>query len=193
MPGTRTIPLALVAVALCGGAIEAQTAAASPNNRAQVLAASFSKSKHIAKEKRGVRKEKYLDVRSAPSVRTNPATYSGSYEVPDFGFSLQLTVSQNGSVQGSGREPVDLDAGVMRTFTLRDGRVDGALLTADKVYSNGTRENFEGVFIDRTTRTSPTDAGTTEFGLGVMGRAVQMSGLTINKFFYQLTGPGASQ
>jgi len=37
--------------------------------RAQAIVASFNKSKHVVKEKRGVRKEKYLEVRSAPAER----------------------------------------------------------------------------------------------------------------------------
>lgn len=193
MPGLRALPVALIAVVALRSGVEAQTAAASQNNRAQVLAASFSKSKHVAKEKRGVRKEKYLEVRSVPSARANPATYSGSYEVPDLGFSLRLTVAPNGSVEGSGHEPVDIEAGVMRSFTLRDGRIEGALLTANKVFSDGSRERFEGVFIDRTTRTSATDPGSTVFGLGVMGKLIQAPGYTTNKFFFQLKEQGASR
>jgi len=124
MPGLRTLAYAFAGILALRAGAEAQTAPLSPNDRAQVIAASFS---------------------------------------------------------------------VMRSFTLRDGRVDGALVTANKLYSNGDREKFEGVFINKTTRTSPTDSGRTEFGLGVIGKGVHLSGLTIDKFFYQLVQRGAAR
>src|SRR5688572_31638198 len=45
--------------------------------------------------------------------------------------------------------------------TLFRSRIEGALLSASKVYQDGTAEAFEGVFLKRTDRTSPTDAGVT--------------------------------
>lgn len=194
MPRFRIFCLVFAGLfAVHAGASAQTTSAASPNVRAQVIAASFNKSKHVAKEKRGVRKEKYLDVLSVPVLRVDPASYSGAYEVADFGFSLQLTVASNGTVQGTGSETLDLDSGVRRSFTLRNARVDGALLTGAKVFANGDQERFEGVFIDRTVRESPADKGVTEFGLGVIGKPVHLAGLTIEKFFYQHKVSGAAQ
>ena len=87
-------------------------------------------------------------------------------------------------MQGDGYEPVGPDLSVRRKFTIRNGRIDGALLTATQVYDGGTQDRFEGVFINRTSFDSPTDKGTTEFGLGVIGRQIGVGGMTINKFFY---------
>src|SRR5688572_33121558 len=71
--------------------------------------------------------------------------------------------------------------------TLFRSRIEGALLSASKVYQDGTAEAFEGVFLKRTDRTSPTDAGVTTFGLGVVLRTpVEQNGLTHEKLFYQL-------
>ena len=194
MPGLRTFACAFAALFLLGAAVSAQTTtAASTSDRARAIAASFSKSKHVSKLRRGVRKEKYLDVKSVPAVRADPASYSGTYQVEDFGFSLQLRVAPDGTLEGSGYEPVDMDSGVRRSFTLKDARIDGALLTGAKVYTGGDQERFEGVFINRTVRENPNDAGTTEFGLGVMGKAVQLSGFTIDKFFYRQKVSGAAQ
>jgi hypothetical protein len=165
--------------------LPAQTIAAGDNapSRTAVIAASFSKFKDITRTKRGITKSKYRRVESKPAVRTNPADYSGSYEVPDMDFALELRVDSRGVVAGSGYDP--LSGSVRRTFTLRDGRLQGALLTATKVYANGETDRLEGAFMNRTSFESPTDKGTTVFGLGTLGRPVELSGMTINKFFYE--------
>lgn len=164
----------------------ASATAIATQTRTRAIVASFNKSKHVVKEKRGVRTEKYKEVRSEPVVKTNPQDYSGTYEVPDIGFAIQLRVDRNGNVEGTGYEPVGPDLTVQRRFTLRNGKIEGALLTATQVYANGTQDRFEGVFMNRTSYDSSTDKGTTEFGLGVVGKDVRVTGLTINKFFYQL-------
>jgi hypothetical protein len=161
-------------------------ASASPQTRTQAIAASFSKSKHVIKEKRGVRMEKYKRVESEPVVEPNPQDYSGTYEVPDMGFAIQLRVARDGSVEGIGYEPVSPDLSVRRSFTLRNGKIDGALLTATQVYANGTQNGFEGAFMNRTAFDSPADKGFTVFGLGVIGKEITVGGNTINRFFYEL-------
>jgi hypothetical protein len=161
-------------------------ASASAQTRTRAITASFSKSKHVVKEKRGVRLEKYKEVRSEPVVKANPQEYSGTYEVPDMGFAVQLRVDRNGNVEGAGYEPAGQDLSVRRSFTLRNGKIDGALLTATQVYANGTENRFEGAFMNRTAFDSPTDKGVTVFGLGVVGKYVEVAGLTMNRFFYEL-------
>jgi len=163
-----------------------QRSVAGSELRAQAIVASFNKSKHVVKEKRGVRKEKYLEVRSAPAVKANPADYSGAYEAADARFSLKLRVDASGKVEGTGYDPLNDDAAVSRSFTLRNGRLSGALLTATKVFGDGSSDPLEGVFINRTVFESPTDKGVTTFGLGVVGKQFQMDGMTIDKVFYEL-------
>ena len=178
----------IVTNALCAGIASSQQAGlASSELRAQTIVASFNKSKHVVKEKRGVRKEKYLDVRSVPAVKQNPADYSGVYEdLSGMGFSLRLRVDGSGRVEGTGYEPLNGEPAVSRSFTLRNGRITGALITATKVYGNGSSEPFEGVFINKTVFESPTDKGVTAFGLGVVGTQFQMGGLNVDKIFFQL-------
>ena len=95
----------IVASALCAGIASSQQAGVAGSElRTQTIVASFNKSKHVVKEKRGVRKEKYLDVRSVPAIKQNPADYSGAYEA-DLGFSLRLSVDGRGAVEGTGYEP----------------------------------------------------------------------------------------
>jgi len=161
------------------------TASMAAQARSQTIAASFSKFKNLSKEKHGVTKAKYLKIESQPVVKANPEDYSGTYEVSDLGFALRLRVDHSGKVEGTGYEPI-VDPAVRRTFTLRDGTIEMALITATKVYASGKSERLEGVFIDRTTFESPTDKGLTRFGLGVIGNPVEVSGLTLDKFFFEL-------
>lgn len=167
--------VAIVLLIACGVAqqISAQT-------RAQELAAAFNKHKHVTKEKYGVRIEKYKDVRSEPAVKQNIADYSGAYEVSDLGYVLNIQAGRDGTVQAVGN-----DRG--RTFRLENARIDGALLTASKVYQDGATEKFEGVFLNRTDRNSPTAPGVTLFGLGVvLNTPVEIDGNTYEKLFYGL-------
>jgi hypothetical protein len=164
---------------LAFGSASAQSSVAARTNS---IVASFNKSKHVAKERRGVVREKYKDIVSKADVRSNPAAYSGAY-ASDLGFSLDLRVANNGRVEGSGSEPLSDDPSVSRRFSL-NGKVEGALLTATKTYANGRRENFEGVFIDLTSHDSPTDPGTTSFGLGARA-TMQLNGLTLERLFYE--------
>jgi hypothetical protein len=167
--------VAIVLLMACGvSAIAQQT------SRAQELATAFNKHKQVTKEKHGVRMEKYKDVRSEPAVKQNIADYSGAYEVSDLGYVINIQAGRDGSVQAFGN-----DKG--RTFRLENARIDGALLTASKVYQDGSTEKFEGVFLNRTDRNSPTDPGVTIFGLGVvLNTPVEAYGNTYEKLFYGL-------
>jgi len=185
-PRLFTVFLVGALIPLATASAQQSLASASAQTRTRAIAASFSKSKHVVKEKRGVRLEKYKRVESEPVIKANPQDYSGIYEVPDMGFAMQLRVDRNGNVEGIGYEAVGQDLSVRRSFTLRNGKIDGALLTATQVYANGTENRFEGAFMNRTAFESPTDKGVTVFGLGVVGKYVEVAGLTMNRFFYEL-------
>jgi hypothetical protein len=173
----RTFVVILLSVACVASVISQQL---SSQTKAREIAAAFTKNKHAVKEKYGVRVEKYKDVRSEPAVKANISEYSGVYEVPDLGYMINIQVGSDGRVQASGSEK-------SRAFTLENARIDGALLTAAKVYSDGAREKFEGSFLNRTDRNSATDPGVTTFGLGVvLTTPVEVSGITFDKLFYQL-------
>ncbi len=176
----------MVSLACAAVGLSQQPGVAATESRTRAIVASFNKSKHLVKEKRGVRKEKYLDVRSEPAVKQNPADYSGEYEDAGLGFSLRLRVDRDGKVEGTGYEPLNGDAGVSKSFRLRDGQISGALITAKKVYADGSSEPLEGVFITKTVFESPTDKGVTTFGLGVIGKGVQVGALNVDRIFYQL-------
>jgi hypothetical protein len=164
------------------------TQAADAQKRADEIVASLNKKKEMVKEKYGVRKEKYKEVRCEPVIKANPSEHSGTYEVSDLGlgYSLTIRVGNDGRVDASGYEPTEGGVKEARQFALRDARIEGALLTGEKVYTDGAVEKFEGVFIKRTVINSPTDDGVSSFGLGVVGRQIVIGGLTLDKLFYQL-------
>ena len=155
----------------------------SSQTRAQEIAAAFTKHKSVSKESHGVRREKYKDVRSEPDVRQNIGDYSGLYEVSELGYVLSIQVGADGSVRANGHD----GGSVSRPFDLHNGRIEGALLTATKVYPDGSTERFEGVFMTRTERDSPSDTGRITLGLGVLLRTpIERAGVTYDKLFYQL-------
>ena len=163
------------------------TGTAAASSRTAQLVAMFSKNKHVVKEKRGVRVEKYKDVRSEPALRAKPTSYSGTYDT-GMGFVVTLRVDSDGRVEGSGHEPVG-ETNLSRTFTIRDARIDGALLTGSMVFRDGHREKLEGVFMNRTSRESPSDRGTTMFGLGLLTTPKYVHGSTIERLFYERASP----
>jgi len=170
------------ALALITLIVACSVTAASQQTRAQEIAASFTKFKHETKEKYGFRKEKYKDVKSEPAVKQNTRDYAGVYEVPDLGYVINIQVGSDGAVRASGFEK----APQSRTFTLENARIEGALLTATTVYGDGATERFEGAFLSRTDRDSPTDPGVTIFGLGVvLNTPTEINGITYERLFYQ--------
>ena len=174
----------LMAIALLdAGAALAQ--GSSVQARTQAIVASFNKSKHKVKERRGVRMEKYKKVVSTAAIK-NVREYAGSYEVDGMGLTLDVAVDPAGNVTASGTEQVDMDSPVWRRFSLRNVRIQGALLTGTKVYANGSTEPFEGAFINRTSFDSPTDRGVTTFGLGVT-RSTRLvwNGNSFDRVFYE--------
>ena len=139
----------------------------SSQSTAQQIAASFSKHKHVVKEKHGVSAEKYKDVQSTPTLRRDVQDYAGVYEVAELEYAIVVTVTGDGRVRATsnGRE-------------LKNARIEGGVLMA---------EGFEGAFLTRTDRDSPNDPGTVSYGLGVLlDTPVEFGGNTYDKLFYQL-------
>jgi hypothetical protein len=148
--------------------------------RATEIADSFSKTKYKHKNKRGVNVSLYVEVRAVPVVKPM-AAYAGRYEA-DFGYVLTLNVGADGTLTGNGS-----DRGA---FTLRNARVQDAVLTATKVYANGVTEPLSGAFLTRTVRegTAPdrVRSESSAFGLGVVDLDVDLPGFThVQRLFYE--------
>jgi hypothetical protein len=154
--------------------------------RTRDIVAALNKTKHIVKEKYGIRRQKFKEIRSEAVLKENTEDYSGTYEVPDLGYMLNLHVGSDGRIEANGHEPGQAGGPRNREFELRNARIQGALLTATKIYHNGATEKFEGVFIRRTELNSPTDAGVSTFGLGAVGQRVQSGGVVRDTLFYQI-------
>lgn len=128
----RTLALVTLLAATPGIAASQEVTAPS---RAQDVAAVFSKHKHVVKEKRGVRREQYVDVRSEPFVAHTIAEYSGVYQVVGLGDVIHLQIGSDGTIQAAGH-----DSEPSRSFVLENARIEGAVLTATKAYRDGAAE-----------------------------------------------------
>jgi hypothetical protein len=144
-----------------------QTLAQDSGQRTRDLVAALDKTKYKKKEKANISIEVYVDVRNEAAVRSDPAEYAGLYEADD--YRLDLRVDKGGIVSGSGYDLLS-NSDKRVNFTLKDARIDGALLTATKVYDTSESLPFEAVFVNRTSRagTRPDMITTSEtkFGLG---------------------------
>jgi hypothetical protein len=143
------------------------------------IAESFSKTKYKKKDKRGMTMSLYVEVRALPAMPI--AAYAGRYEA-DFGDALTLNVGADGTLTGNGS-----DRGA---FTLRNARVQDALLTATKVYANGETEPLKGAFLTRTVRegTAPgrIRSESSAFGLGVVDLDLELPGARhVERIFYE--------
>ena len=164
----------------------APVSAQQENERSREILASFNKMKHEAREKFGIRKEKYKEIHSEPVMRPALQDYAGTYKVPDLGYTINIA-STGAGVTVTGSEPQG-DSPAVRRFHLEGTRLDGALLAGTKVYEDGGRTQFEGLFINMTDTggTSPTEVThrATTFGLGVVGVQINTRDLTRDKLFY---------
>ena len=133
---------------------------------AQEIAAAFTKHKEVVKEKRGVRTEKYKDVRSEPTIRQDLKDYAGVYEVDGLEYVIVVDVTDDGRVRATSNDR-----------ELENARIEGGVLRA---------KGFEAAFLTRTDRDSPNDPGTVSYGLGVLlDTPVEFEGNTFDKLFYQ--------
>ena len=169
----RILLFALLIV--CVGSVE-RIRAQDVNEKARELVAALDKTKYKKKEKKDVRIEIYVDVKYEPVIKNNRSEYSGLYQSEEDDHSLDLRVASDGSVTGSGQ-----DSG--KTFSLKDAQIEGALLTATKVYEDGQTEKLEAVFSTRTVSQgrNPSEIATTDsrYGLGF----IQTHGEWTNRVF----------
>lgn len=142
------------------------TYAQDSGQRTRELLAALDKTKYKKKEKANISIEFYIDIKNEAAVR-DPAAYSGVYEAD--GYRLSLNIGADGSATGDGQDTFGPASG-RGNFTLRNARVEGALLTATKVYADGRTSPFEAVFANRTISTGKNaekiESRETHFGLG---------------------------
>lgn len=157
--------------------------------RTQDLAAALGKTKYKKKEKKDLVVEIYIDIKNEPVLKNNVADYAGTYACDDGDYRLDLSVS-GGKIEGSGTdlyfEDSNFDKQSTRKFTLRDARIEGALLTATKVYENGQTQKFEAVFVNRTTvagkNPNEIESRETRYGIGFIQTADTMTNRVFCEF-----------
>ena len=181
----RTLSIITLLLGFLLAPLTAISQESSTQRRTQEIVAYFNKTKHKVVEVYGVKKEKYKRVVCEPSIKQNIRDYSGVYEGSDMGYLINIQVGSDGSVKATGSDPANGSTRPARSFRLEGAKIVGAMLTATKVYDDGATEKFEGVFINRTDFTSPTDKGVSSFGLGVVG-SFEFGGSTFDRLFYQL-------
>jgi hypothetical protein len=175
--------LLLVLFVVCFGLTNAARAQNAQSKTDELIAA-LGKTKYKKKEKKNISIEIYIDVKSEAVIKTDVRDYSGVYE-SNSDYRLELRVSAGGNVEGSGYDTRFNNSG-KQNFTLRDARIEGALLTATKVFENGETARFEAVFNNRTVtegkNPNEIDSRETKFGLGF----IQSNSDWTNRVFLEL-------
>jgi hypothetical protein len=120
--------------------------------RAENLAAALDKTKYKKKEKRDITIEIYIDIKNTPAVLASPAEYSGRYICETGESRIDVAAAGDGSFTATGEDAIDVNGNEHGKFTIRDGRIDGAVLTGTRVFDSGQRQPFEAVFVNRTIR-----------------------------------------
>jgi hypothetical protein len=155
------------------------------NNRSREILAMFNKTKYESREKLGIHKDRFRQIQSEPVVRRALLDYLGTCRAPDLGYTVRIATTEAG-VSVTGTEPPG-DSHAVRRFRLENTSLDGALLKGTKVYEDGNREQFEGLFIDVTDTegVSPTELThqAKTFGLGVVSVHGNVSEMQTDKVF----------
>lgn len=189
--------IALIIGIGCGSLVETHGQTSGEQQKAQDIAALFSKSKHKNKEKNGVIVRTSYDIKSEPVVKENISDYSGNYKA-DSGKSdgtdgglISIKIENSGEIIVSGHEYSE--SGQLRSFKLRNAKIKDALLTGIKAYEDGSTENFEAAFLNRKGNLNILGNSSdlvTIFGLGVRYEAPRKkisAGFDVDKLFYLKT------
>jgi hypothetical protein len=150
--------------------------------KTQDLVAALGKTKYKKKEKKNFAVEVYIDIKNEAVVKNNVRDYAGRYVSEDGSYQIELRVTDNSRIEGSGFD-TRFDSDKRHNFTLRDARIEGALLLATKVYDGGQTEKLEAVFINRTVlqgkNPNQIENRETKYGLGF----VQINGTWTSRVF----------
>ncbi|HVG28781.1 MAG TPA: hypothetical protein VM864_03580 [Pyrinomonadaceae bacterium] len=113
-------------------------------------------------------KEKHFE----PVARQNLGDYAGRYVGIEDEYVVEVGVGEGGRLSVTSREG-------KREARLEDLRIDGARVSATKVYADGGRAEFAATFVDRVLN------GEREFGLMVEKLRVELPGLSVTQMFYR--------
>lgn len=172
--------IALILSIIFNASVFAQNA----EQKTQSLIAALGKTKYKKKEKQNVSVEIYVNIKSEAVVKNRVEDYAGVYESSESGYRIELRVAADGTVEGSGYDAA-FDNSQKRNFTLQNARIEGALLTAVKVFADGETKKLEAVFNNRTITTgkNPDEINSreTQYGLGF----IDSRGTMTNRVFLE--------
>ena len=118
-------------------------------------------------------KNKQKEKRFEPVVKGQLEEYAGRYVGME---EYYLEVAATGA---DGQLAIVSHEGARRA-TLENIRLNGARLTATRVYRDGTTKDFAATFVNRILN------GDVRFGIMVENLGVKFDGLTLNNIFYRL-------
>lgn len=117
-------------------------------------------------------KNKKKEKRFEPVVKQQPEEYAGQY------IGMQDYYLEGAAVTGGQLAIVSHEGG--RRATLQNINLDGARLTATRVYPDGTTKDFAATFVNRVLD------GDIRFGIMVENLEVKFEDLLFNNIFYRL-------
>jgi hypothetical protein len=125
----------------------------------------------ISPELFGQKRKKFKEKRFEPVARENLKDYEGTYIGIDSTYGIEIRLGAEGRLIISTFENG-------RRATLENIKVEGAHLTATKIYTDGRTGKFDGTFSNRILN------GESTFGILVDGMQVDVGGLMLNRIFY---------
>ena len=163
----------------------------SVSERTQDLIAQLDKTKSKKKNKGGVERELFVEVKFVPTPEGDIRDFSGKYlssQDPRDGLTrgLEMEVAADGSVSGKGYDLMSIEGG-REYFTLKDARVSDSLLTATRVFRDRS-EPFDAVFVIATRRDGTTrkDAKVTKTAVGIAYMHNMPEGGTVRAFLEKM-------
>ena len=118
-------------------------------------------------------KKKFKEKRYEPATRPALKDYEGRYIGVEDSYYIEVRVTPDGGLTITSFEDE-------RQAVLKGIRLEGAIITATKVYTDGEIESFAGVFANRILN------GQSAFGIIVDNMQVSVAGLTLTGLFYRL-------
>jgi hypothetical protein len=124
----------------------------------------------------GQKAKKVKEKRFEPVVKQNLQDYEGTYTGIEPTYVIEIRVGQDGKLNVNSLES-------NRKVTLENFKLEGAHMTATKIYPDGHTEKFDATFSNRIKN------GESAFGILVEGLNINLEGLSLNKVFYRRTSP----
>jgi tRNA 2-selenouridine synthase SelU len=138
----------IIALILCLF-FNSSTFAQNTEQKTQDLIAALGKTKYKKKEKKNFSSESFIDVKSEAVIKNNVQDYAGVYHsqkrIAGLNSEFRVTAKWKEAVM-----IMILHNSRKLSFTLKDALIEGALLTATKIYATGETKKLEAVFNNRT-------------------------------------------